>query len=153
MDGVYVLLIWLKEKRRIRIGKLGPLEFARGLYFYVGRALNGLEARIERHLRKGKRHFWHIDYLLEYSEILGIIYVWTSHGKSECKIASNLGKRFELIENFGSSDCRCRSHLFFKPMQIKKPLWKGATPERSEGKARARVGERPELRLPLLSTG
>lgn len=116
MDGVYVLLIWVKRKRKIRIGKLGPLEFARGLYFYVGRALNGLEARIERHLRKSKKNFWHIDYLLECSEILGIIYVLTSYGESECKIAFHLGKRFKAIENFGSSDCRCRSHLFFKPI-------------------------------------
>ncbi|MEE9316050.1 MAG: DUF123 domain-containing protein [bacterium] len=48
-------------------------------------------------LRKGKRHFWHIDYLLEYLEILGIIYVFTSYGESECKIASHLGKRFKSI--------------------------------------------------------
>jgi len=116
MDGVYVLLIWVERKRKIRISKLGPLEFARGLYFYVGRALNGLEKRIKRHLKKRKRHFWHIDYLLEYLEILGIIYVLTSYGESECKIAFHLGKRFKSIENFGSSDCRCRSHLFFKPI-------------------------------------
>jgi len=70
-------------------------------------------------LKKRKRHFWHIDYLLEYLEILGIIYVLTSYGESECKIASHLGKRFKSIENFGSSDCRCRNHLFFKPILIK----------------------------------
>jgi len=116
MDGVYVLLIWVKRKKRIRTGKLGSLEFARGLYFYVGRALNGLEKRIKRHLKKSKRHFWHIDYLLEYSDILGIIYVRTFYKESECNIAYSLGKRFKLIENFGSSDCRCRSHLFFKPI-------------------------------------
>ncbi|MFB0528093.1 MAG: DUF123 domain-containing protein [bacterium] len=95
---------------------MGPLEFARGLYFYVGRALTKLEARIKTHLRKGKRNFWHIDYLLEYSEILGIIYLITTYEKSECKIAFHLGKRFKSIENFGSSDCRCGSHLFFKPI-------------------------------------
>jgi Uri superfamily endonuclease len=63
MIGVYVLLIWVKIKTTIRIGKLGPLMFGRGLYFYVGRALKGLEARIEKHLRRNKKHFWHIDYL------------------------------------------------------------------------------------------
>ncbi|MQY66120.1 MAG: DUF123 domain-containing protein [Clostridia bacterium] len=67
-------------------------------------------------LRKSKRNFWHIDYLLEYVKILGIIYVLTSHGENECKIAFHLGKKFKLIENFGSSDCRCRNHLFFKPI-------------------------------------
>ncbi len=44
----------------------------------VGRALNGLEERINRHLRRNKRDSWHIDYLLEYSKILGIIYLITS---------------------------------------------------------------------------
>jgi len=67
MDGVYVLLIWVKRKKKIRTGKLGSLEFARGLYFYVGRALNGLEARIKKHLRKSKRHFWHIDYSVKFT--------------------------------------------------------------------------------------
>ena len=114
MDSAYVLLIWVKRKMKIRIGNLGPLEFARGLYFYVGRALSGLEKRINRHLRKSKRNFWHIDYLLEYSEILGIIYLITSYEQSECKIAFHLGKRFRLVKNFGSSDCRYKSHLFFK---------------------------------------
>ena len=57
MDGVYVLLIWVKIKRKIRIGKLEPLEFARGLYFYVGRALNGLEKRIKRHLEERQEKF------------------------------------------------------------------------------------------------
>ncbi|HUW23448.1 MAG TPA: DUF123 domain-containing protein [bacterium] len=57
MDGVYVLLIWVKRKRKIRIGKLRPLEFARGLYFYVGRALNGLEKRIKRHLEERQEKF------------------------------------------------------------------------------------------------
>ncbi len=65
-------------------------------------------------LKKSKRHFWHIDYLLEYSEILGIIYVLTSYGKNECKIAFHLEKKFKSIENFGSSGCRYNSHLFFK---------------------------------------
>jgi len=57
MDGVYVLLIWVKRKKKIRIGKLGPLEFARGFYFYVGRALNGLERRINRHLEEKEKKF------------------------------------------------------------------------------------------------
>jgi len=116
MNGVYVLLIWVKRKRKVRVGKLGPLQFGRGLYFYVGRAMGGLEARVERHFRKRKRNFWHIDYLLEKSKILGIIYLLTSYSERECRIASNLRKTFESIENFGSSDCKCRSHLFFKPI-------------------------------------
>jgi len=113
MDGVYLLLIWVRKKRLIRIGNLGPLAFKRGLYFYVGRALGGLKTRINRHLKKRKKRFWHIDYLLEYSEILGIIYLPTSCKKNECKIASQMARKFKFVKNFGSSDCKCGSHLFF----------------------------------------
>ena len=48
----------------VRVGALGTLHFARGLYAYVGSAQNGLEKRIERHFRKEKLRFWHVDYLL-----------------------------------------------------------------------------------------
>lgn len=85
----------------------------------VGRALNGLEERINRHFRRNKRNFWHIDYLLEYSKIFGIIYGLTSHGESECKIAFYLVKKFKSVRNFDSSNCRCRSHLFFNRILVK----------------------------------
>jgi len=73
------------------------------------------EARIERHLKRKKKNFWHIDYLLDYSKILGIIYLIMSSPDAECKIACNPGKSFKSVRNFGSSDCKCKSHLFFKP--------------------------------------
>jgi len=92
------------------------IELTPFFYFYVGWALQGLEARIERHLKRNKRNFWHIDYLLDYSEILGIIYLIISSGDAECRIASNLEKSFKSVKNFGSSDCTCKSHLFFKPI-------------------------------------
>ena len=60
--------------------------------------LGGLEARIERHRKRNKRHFSHIDYLLDYSEILGIIYLTMSSPDAECKIASNLGKSFKSVK-------------------------------------------------------
>jgi len=73
MGGIYVLIIRFKRKIKICVGKLGPVLFTEGLYFYVGKALGSLESRIERHLQRNKKNFWHIDYLLEYSEILGIM--------------------------------------------------------------------------------
>ncbi len=71
----------------MRIGALGTFDFPRGHYVYIGSALNGLEARIARHLagvpwqnlspdlQSGeigkrcreihqKKMFWHIDYFL-----------------------------------------------------------------------------------------
>lgn len=55
MKGSYILVIQLKEDQKIQIGKLSRIHFSKGLYVYIGSALNGLEQRLNRHLRKGKK--------------------------------------------------------------------------------------------------
>jgi Uri superfamily endonuclease len=64
MKGTYALIIELASDERISVGKLGKINFKKGYYLYVGSGQNSLEARIARHLRKRKKKFWHIDYLL-----------------------------------------------------------------------------------------
>jgi len=113
LKGVYILIIQLTTAAEIRVGALGTLHFAKGLYAYVGSAQNGLEKRIERHLRKEKRRFWHVDYLLENpaSRIVAVFFK-EAPKTSECAIAETIGKRGEAVVSFGCSDCHCRSHLF-----------------------------------------
>jgi len=110
--GSYVLLIKLPEDETIPTGRLGPIHFSRGYYAYAGSALGGLQPRLERHLRTGKKLHWHIDYLLEKAWIEETVTCHTGE-RMECSIARSLGERFEQIPGFGSSDCRCKSHLFF----------------------------------------
>jgi len=112
MKGSYILLIELLEDSEIQIGKLGRIGFQKGFYAYVGSAMNNLEKRIERHIRKEKRLFWHIDYLLENAEVREVIYA-ESNKREECRLAKNLEKYFNPVRGFGSSDCKCKSHLFF----------------------------------------
>ena len=126
MKGTYVLLIELPKSLEIQIGRLGRIKFQKGFYAYVGSALNGLKQRIDRHLRKDKKFHWHIDYLLDRADVQKVIYAKTSE-KMECKIAESLLKNLlkknllknskaidvKAIDGFGSSDCKCRSHLFF----------------------------------------
>ena len=114
MKGVYVLIIELPNNSDVELGKSGKgkTKFKSGFYAYVGSALNGLEKRIERHLRKEKKLYWHIDYLLEKAEIVKVIYAETCL-KMECKIAGNLAGNLHYINNFGCSDCGCESHLFY----------------------------------------
>jgi len=89
------------------------MNFEKGLYFYIGRARKGLKARIRRHLIKNKKLFWHIDYLL-YSNYAKIKEIWTGINKQECQIARHFYRNgYDYINRFGSSDCHCRSHLFF----------------------------------------
>ena len=112
MKGSYILLIELPEPQVITVGSLKAIHFPGGYYAYVGSALGRLEPRLNRHLRQNKKPHWHIDYLLEKASINGIITCETE-ARTECTIAKALGHEFEAIPGFGSSDCKCRSHLFF----------------------------------------
>jgi len=112
MKGTYALLIKVPKDIEVRIGKLEKIKFKSGFYAYVGSALNGIEKRIERHMRKEKKLRWHIDYLLKNAEIVDVIYAETD-SRVECNIAENLNKNLKFVKKFGCSDCKCKSHLFY----------------------------------------
>jgi endonuclease-3 len=112
MKGSYILFIKLDEDKLIEYGIRKKNYFKKGLYIYVGSALNSLENRIERHLGNKKKIHWHIDYLLNYGQIINIFYR-ENNNREECDIANLLKKKFLPIVNFGSSDCKCKTHLFY----------------------------------------
>jgi len=56
--GAYILVMRVDSSVRIRVGSLGLLSFTAGWYVYVGSALNGLSARVGRHLRLRKAIRW-----------------------------------------------------------------------------------------------
>ena len=109
--GTYILKIKLKDPRNIQYGR-NIKRFKRGYYFYVGSAMgdrNNLRKRIERHLREDKKLHWHIDYLLQHGTVKEI---YISEEGVECEVSRDLSF-LESVEGFGSSDCSCRSHLFY----------------------------------------
>jgi len=112
MKGSYILLLELREPRQVSVGKLGILDLAEGSYAYVGSALNGLEARVKRHLRTNKKYRWHIDYLLEQATIYEVIVI-PEERRLECTLAQVLQEGLPCIGRFGSSDCHCPGHLFY----------------------------------------
>jgi Uri superfamily endonuclease len=116
--GSYVLVIRLDEARVIAAGRQPRQRFPAGYYAYVGSALNGLRARLARHLREEKRPHWHIDYLLREARIVDIV-ICQSQERTECAIATSLAERFDTVAGFGASDCRCRSHLFHSGGKMK----------------------------------
>ena len=114
-SGIYHLIIKIPRKKEIQIGRLGVFLFPKGFYVYTGSAQINLEKRVTRHLSHEKRNHWHIDYLLQYGEITSVFTVEGLKSK-ECvlsnKIAVTLGGKI-VADNFGSSDCKCTTHLYF----------------------------------------
>ena len=106
----YQLLLWLKRRVRLGIGRLGAFDFPAGRYVYTGSARRNLEARVARHLGPAKRPHWHIDYLLCCAgvEVLRV----RRFRRAECAV--NRGTRGMIpVPGFGASDCRagCNAHL------------------------------------------
>ncbi len=94
------------------VGSLGPVEFARGWYAYVGSARRGRSARVARHMRQAKPLRWHADYLL------------ARHPATHCGLYDGPLDECELVDRllqiagaargpagFGAGDCRCGGHL------------------------------------------
>lgn len=114
-----MLIVENRKDIEVEIGKIGCVAFKKGFYAYLGSALSGLERRVERHVRNvgnNKKLHWHIDYFLASPavEIKGVVLAEAEERK-ECVIAANmhLRKGLDFIENFGCTDCSCKSHLFF----------------------------------------
>jgi Uri superfamily endonuclease len=115
--GCYLLLLRIPAIT-IRVGRLGPVPFAAGLYSYVGSARGRavtLGYRLRRHLRRAKRRWWHIDYLTTHRQvrILGA-YVLTHPRWTEIRLATTCARQFPVTPHFGNSDHagRTRGHLF-----------------------------------------
>jgi sugar fermentation stimulation protein A len=111
-QGSYILLLKLKERQNIDVGKLGRVSFKKGFYLYVGSAMANLSKRIERHRHLRKRHHWHIDELRAAAEFRSVLAVRSSR-RLECDIVKALSGMAEwTIPGFGSTDCGCDTHLF-----------------------------------------
>ena len=114
LKGTYCILINLKTDQIIEIGRKGKISFDNGCYVYVGSAMNSLEARIRRHLRKDKKMHWHVDYLLDNPSSQIIQVFFSDDGvKHECELATHIAGKGTGIQGFGCSDCKCHSHLIY----------------------------------------
>ena len=115
VKGTYVLVLALDKETLISVGKLTSLSFPPGYYLYVGSALGGLNSRIGRHIRGGRRLHWHIDYLRQRARVIEVWYL-VSGERLECswyRAASGLPRARMPVAGFGSSGCGCDSHLLY----------------------------------------
>jgi sugar fermentation stimulation protein A len=123
VKGVYTLILFLSKEIRLKVGKLGTQRFPRGYYTYTGSALgigsSSLKYRVLRHLKKKKRKFWHIDFLLGHKNVYltGLIAA-NIDKRVECKINRYIKTKERAkipVPHFGASDCKknCGSHLLY----------------------------------------
>ncbi len=115
MRGVYHLVLHVSSATTVRVGKLGTCTFPAGYYVYTGSAMGGLRARLDRHRRRHKKLRWHIDYLLRHADVLDVLTVPTRR-RMECRLnrrVLNMKRARVVARGFGSSDCRCPSHLIY----------------------------------------
>ncbi|MDO8691613.1 MAG: GIY-YIG nuclease family protein, partial [Dehalococcoidia bacterium] len=115
--GAYALLFYLAREVEIEVGRLGRFSFAAGWYLYLGSAMGGLKARLGRHLEGPRRLHWHVDYLARQADL---VEVWwrPANRREECSWASLALAAPDArlpVAGFGSSDCRCASHLAYFP--------------------------------------
>ncbi|MEM2866541.1 MAG: GIY-YIG nuclease family protein [Candidatus Hadarchaeales archaeon] len=113
MRGTYALILHVPFDLQLKVGELGVRSFREGYYAYVGSALSGVEGRVRRHLRKEKPSHWHIDYLRMRAVVVDLVKA-ESRVRKECRVAKELADLPSVL-GFGSSDCRCTSHLFYHP--------------------------------------
>ena len=118
LAGTYALVLKSESVGMVQIGQWGVLNLNRAHYIYVGSAFGpgGVKARVQRHYRASKSKHWHIDYLREVTEPVGVAYCHDSE-RLEHKWAQLIADaaKFFMIKGFGCTDCRCDSHLFVAP--------------------------------------
>ncbi len=117
-SGVYQLGISIGKTCSILIGKRGIFTFPAGRYVYTGRAKKNLSQRIDRHKKRNKKCFWHIDYLLTDENVqLEDIAIISENSSNECNENKKLlrGHAFIVAAGFGASDCKnnCGAHLLY----------------------------------------
>lgn len=112
--GSYVLIVHLPASASIRVGSLGKISLDEGHYLYCGSAQAGLMPRLARHMRPDKKKHWHIDYLTGEGQVLGAL-AFQGDKETECRLAATIsgvpGVK-PVGHGFGSSDCKCPTHLF-----------------------------------------
>ena len=117
LPGTYALILTPNGSKPVKIGKLGLLQVRKGYYIYVGSAFGpgGLKARIAHHKKVSNRPRWHIDYLRKVTHLEALWYSFDSVRREHqwADILANAKGVTVPVPGFGSSDCNCKSHLYF----------------------------------------
>jgi Uri superfamily endonuclease len=123
-EGIYALILHLRQRQSIVVGRLGIFIFQPGFYVYIGSAFGpgGLAGRLRRHCRlpTATDHFkdhWHIDYLRRQTSLEQIWFAQVGRQQEHvwAEAVRQLTGASIPAAGFGASDCHCRTHLFHFP--------------------------------------
>ncbi len=123
--GTYVVVLKSAQAKTVQIGRLAQLAVHKGYYVYVGSALGpgGVAARLRHHAKVSEKPHWHLDYLRAETAFYSAYASYSAEKKEcECEWASMLATGegvTEPMSGFGSSDCRCNTHLFYFSSALK----------------------------------
>ena len=117
LPGTYALVLRCSRRLEIPVGRLGTLADAAGLLRVrrqcvragrIGGTLGGMP-KAKRQLR------WHIDYLAAVDRSNEVWYTAdkTTGNAGGPRFSKQLPGATVPLAGFGSSDCRCRSHLCY----------------------------------------
>ncbi|MDP7529373.1 MAG: GIY-YIG nuclease family protein [Candidatus Marinimicrobia bacterium] len=114
--GTYLLILENRKKITLSVGALGEISFPKGYYIYVGSAFGpgGLRGRLRHHISPVKQPRWHVDYLRPQMTLSEIWYTNDIKKREHdwAKALSSMPGTSIPKRGFGSSDCRCETHLF-----------------------------------------
>ncbi|AIY89455.1 GIY-YIG nuclease family protein [Geoglobus acetivorans] len=106
---MYFVIFRLDEDKEIEVGRLGRIKFRKGYYIYTGSAKRGFSKRVKRHFSRKKKLRWHVDYLSVNARAIEAYRCLAD----EHRLAELASSSMEGIKGFGSSDCKCYSHLYY----------------------------------------
>jgi len=114
--GTYALILRSSSQRTITVGKLGEIKMRKEYYVYVGSAFGpgGVEARVKRHYCIHNPSHWHIDYIRPIVELFEVWYTYDPQKREHqwAYMLMGMNSAHWPMQGFGSSDCKCRLHLF-----------------------------------------
>jgi sugar fermentation stimulation protein A len=112
--GSYLMVFFNDKPFKKTIGSLGERDFQTGYYVYVGSAMQSLEKRIKRHLRKTKKVRWHLDFISSQCMKTDKVYPIRRPDRVEEELARRLMAFCDgYVPGFGASDSAVDSHFFY----------------------------------------
>ncbi len=111
--GMYLLLIYMNERKEVTLQNGENVEFKEGCYVYRGASLDNLNKEINRHKKKRKKKRRPIDYLTAAADEITAIPIITGESLEHELDTELKSISYQPVEGFDSQDSRESSILLY----------------------------------------